>query len=471
MTSRATGFSTLERLEALVVNPALYELADAVPEGDRSRGGRARHYPVFMWLLFDALLSVYGSGRRVEAELAHPVVWDRLTRLIRERFPATPEMWLPDRPMRRHHYLYGRSHHLVAEGTLERLNELHRMTATLQASEAGMMDPAGPGSWTHSDLSRMLYADGKVVTPLFRAKPGDKRVNKTTGEVSYPRAEHDAALHAEGTGELVWGTKFVIIAARAAAANTRYIVDVAHVSTPGGEAATAMDRFSGLADLLPGAQGVVYDTALRGVHHQRLMRELGWISVNRVTAASGSRRRGGGRDRKRVEKQVYVETKSVPTPAGPASIRLIAQGGRIGLGEVADNGESVFVPLERMRTHRNPDKRGTFRWYNDYRLPERLGGGVVTVRLHANHDDAKRKFNRAENVRQIAPGDPDFEVLYRRRNDAESINRHLDDTLWLRRAHSVGHRRQLLNLITYALGVNGLSMQVHGSGLAPPAAA
>ena len=62
---------------------------------------------------------------------------------------------------------------------------------------------------------------------------------------------------------------------------------------------------------------------------------------------------------------------------------------------------------------------------------------------------------------QIRPGDADFEVLYRRRNDAEGINRHLDDTLWLRRAHSVGHRRQLLNLITYALGVNALSMHVH----------
>ncbi|MDX2378745.1 MAG: hypothetical protein QNM02_03180 [Acidimicrobiia bacterium] len=83
----------------------------------------------------------------------------------------------------------------------------------------------------------------------------------------------------------------------------------------------------------------------------------------------------------------------------------------------------------------------------------------------------KRKFNRAENVRQIPPGDPDFEILYRRRNDAESINRHLDDTLWLRRAHSVGNRRQLLNMITYALGVNALSMQVHRQGLAPPRAA
>jgi hypothetical protein len=91
--------------------------------------------------------------------------------------------------------------------------------------------------------------------------------------------------------------------------------------------------------------------------------------------------------------------------------------------------------------------------------------------VHVNAEDAKRKFNRAENVRQIPPGDPDFEVLYRRRNDAESINRHLDDTLWLRRAHSVGNRRQLLNMITYALGVNALSMHVRRQGLAPPRAA
>ncbi|MCU1358422.1 MAG: hypothetical protein JWM89_3840, partial [Acidimicrobiales bacterium] len=49
---------------------------------------------------------------------------------------------------------------------------------------------------------------------------------------------------------------------------------------------------------------------------------------------------------------------------------------------------------------------------------------------------------------QIPQTDPDFKRLYRRRNDAESINRALDDTLWLRRAHSVGHARQHLNLLT-----------------------
>ncbi len=131
----------------------------------------------------------------------------------------------------------------------------------------------------------------------------------------------------------------------------------------------------------------------------------------------------------------------------------------------------MFVPLDRVRTHGNADKRGTYRWYNHHRLPERLGGATVTLRLHANDEDRQLRFSRPESVRQIPPGDPDFETLYKRRKDAESINRHLDDTLWLRRAHSVGARRQLLNLITYAMGVNAMSMHVHRQGLAPPVAA
>lgn len=62
-------------------------------------------------------------------------------------------------------------------------------------------------------------------------------------------------------------------------------------------------------------------------------------------------------------------------------------------------------------------------------------------------------MNRTENVRPIAADDPDFERLYPRRNDAESINRG--------RAHSLGHERQLLNLLGYALMVNGLALHQH----------
>jgi len=175
---------------------------------------------------------------------------------------------------------------------------------------------------------------------------------------------------------------------------------------------------------------VIYDGALRGVHHQHFLRHLGLVTVSHVTAKMALRNKAN-KSRKRVEKRVFLES----------------------------------------RTHRTRAKTGMYRWYNDYRLPPAAGGGTITIRLHGNEDDTKRRFNRTENIRPIPPGDPDFERLYPRRNDSESINRHFDDTLWLRRAHSVGHHRQTLNLLTYALGVNALTLHLHRQRQAPSRAA
>jgi hypothetical protein len=253
--------------------------------------------------------------------------------------------------------------------------------------------------------------------------------------------------------------KFVLVATRTTDERGRIILDLEWVPKPGQEARAAMTCFKRLAPLAPGAQGVVYDTALRGVHHQVLLRDLGLLPINRVTAAeAGARepRRGKGR---RVEKSVHVEDKAVRLPDGSVvTVRLYAWGGAVGVAELTEIGDLAFTELRRVRTHRIKDKVGTYRWYNDYVLPDRLGSRVVTVRLHATDEDRARRFNRTENVRPIAPTDPDFRDLYARRNDAESINRGVVDSLYLGRAHSVGHSRQLANLLGYALMVNGLAL-------------
>ena len=202
--------------------------------------------------------------------------------------------------------------------------------------------------------------------------------------------------------------------------------------------------------------------ALRGVHHQTILRQLGLIPINRVAAAKASAKKPR-RDAKeqRVEKTVFVESKELARTGRPSvRVDLYARAGSIGIGTLTADGELHFTPVPRVRTHRNPSKNG-YRWYNDYRLPDHLGAGTVTVRLHANNDDTARKFNRTENVRPIAPDDPCFSKLFRRRNDAESINRALEDTLWLRRAHSLGRSRQLMNMIGYALMVNALAAARH----------
>jgi hypothetical protein len=463
------GVSSFERLEALVANDELYALANAVPSPEPSAGGRPRQYPVYAWVLFDALLSVYGSARKVEAELAHPIVWGHLRQLTRNRFPDDPTMWLPASPMKRHHYLYGRTTWLTHPQVLPKLRAIHQARAAEQARSLGLLDPNGPGSWTHPDLSRLIHADGKVLTPLFKAHPGDTKLDKETGELRLVRAEHDAGLHFEGTGETAWGTKWVLVACRSTDVHGRIILDVNWVPQPGSEAGVAVDSFVQIAPQCPGAQGVVYDTALRGVHHQTLLRDLGWLSINKVAAAradtKGKPRR---KDGKRVEKSTHVEDRTITDANGVEhTISLFAQGGAVGISVLADTGERTFLELTRVRTHRNTDKGG-YRWYNEFRLPEAYGGGTIMVRLHGTDEDAKRRFNRTENIRQIPQTDPDFKALYRRRNDAESINRALDDTLWLRRAHSVGHYRQHLNLLTHALVVNSLAIWRHGARRGDP---
>ncbi len=453
--------STLERVEAIMTNPATYALAKAIPEFDPAKGGRPRHYPTYMWIVFEALLPVYGSARQVEAELSHPLVWDFARRCAQRHHPKDPSQWLPERPMRRHHYLYGRTRYLANPTILTELSALHRELAAGQARELGLVDPDGGGSWTHPDLTRMLHADGKVITPLYRAQPADRNVNTITGEITMRKADPDGSLHFEGTGETAWGNKYVIVAARNESVHGRIILDVEWVPKPGGEAKTAMQCFERLAPLLPGAQGVIYDTALRGVHHQQLLRELGWLPINRVTAKKANPKSVRRKER-REEKSTLIEHKTVTLPDGTSKlVALFARGGTLGIAELNDRGEPQFEPLQRIRTHRNQDRNGKYRWYNDYRLPEHLSGATITVRLHGNDEDTKRKLNRTENLRPISQDDDDFARLYPRRNDAESINRNLDDTLWLRRAHSVGQARQHVNLLGFALMVNSLARHRH----------
>lgn len=462
LASSTTGVSSLERIEAILANPALYRLAALIPRPARQYGGRQRDYPDFMLIFYEAAVSVYGSARRVEAELAHPTVWRFIRRRVKRRFPQRADLHLPRRPMRRHHYLYGRNRYLTAPEVLDGIATLYRELATEQAVEMRLLDPDGPGSFTHPHLSRMLYADGKVITPLFKAKVGETRVNQVTGEIKPLRCEPDADLHFQGDGEAAYGTKFVVTAARGAERHSRVILDVEWVERRGGEAKTAMGCFRRLAPLVPGAQGIIYDTALRGAHHQELLRELGLIPVNKVTAVTKGARKPRRSQGRRVEKSVHVEDKEV-LGGGDEKVRvsLFARAGAIGLVELSDRGEPLFTPLPRVRTHRIEDKTGRFRWYNDYRLPTSLGAGTMTVRLHGNDEDRTRGFNRTENVRVIAPTEDSFKRLYARRNDLESINRGIDDSMWLTRAHSLGHSRQHLNLIGFALMVNSLALRRH----------
>jgi hypothetical protein len=460
------GVSTLEQVEAIFRNDALYELAELVEDRPREYGGRRRKYPAFMLIGFEALITVYRSARRVETEIAHPIVWDLIRTIVRERYPRDRTRWLGDEPIRRHHYRYGRDQLLLP--IKDRLQTAFETIATSQAvDQLGLCDPDGAGSVTHPDLRRMLYADGKVVTPLWKAKAGDTRLDTRTGEFRPLRYEADAALHVTGSGEPAWGTKHVMVATRDNQPHSRMVLSVASVPDVGGEAAVALDTIGRLAPLLPGALGVIYDGAFRGKHLTQLLHNHGLLPVVPVTAAAGGRHAR----KPRLERTVLIGPGVIRNPDGTTyDCVLYTEAGALCLGELTSNGDITLIPLERTKIEPRPNADGTWRWYGNYTVPDHAGGGTLRVRLDTTDDDRRRDFNRAEHLRPITPSDPEYQHLYARRNDAESINRALDDSSWLARAHSAGRDRQLLNLLGYAIAVNSIALDRHRKTNAPPTA-
>jgi hypothetical protein len=452
--------SSLDDVEALLRDPAVHAEGRLL---EKTVGcGRPRAYPPYMLIVYRALISTWGSARRVQAELAHPVVWRFMQAVVKEEFPDDRSKWLPDTPMRRHHHDYARR--FFTDPTMQaKLAEVHRQHAVKLANEMGLLDPNGGGSFTHPDADRVVQSDGKVIEPLLTPQLGDTRVDKATGELIQKRYEPDASLHVVGDGHFAYGNKFVLTSTRSE--HDRVILDVASVpdGTKGGEAAVAVDSFRRLAPLAPGIQAVAYDMALRGTHIDTIMRDFGWLVLAKVAAqSSGVKPRSRKRIGPYIPKSRRIEVRSLRRADGAEEdVPIYAEAGAAGIGRLTESGELAFIALKRIRTHRNSNKTGGFRWYNEYELPSEYEGNPLSLRLLGNDEDRKVGLNRTENLRAIPPSDPDFTRLFGRRNDTESINRAIDDTLYLRRAHSVGQAAQLADLFGFALLVNARTRARH----------
>ncbi len=442
--------SDLQLLEDVMCDPGTHAEAAAIP---KKQTGRPRDHPDYMQIVFAAAVSIYGSAHKVEAQFADPRVWDFLRDTAKAMFPDDPSQWLPPEQMKRYHFSYAKCY-LADPGVLRARAEISTREGVELARSMGLGDPDGPGSFTHPDLSRLLYGDGKVFTPIYKAKPGETRVDKKTGEIHHLRFDPDASDHVEGGGDFVYGTKFAWMHIRSDLG--RVILGVAHVpfSGSGGEAGVAFDLLSRIVEANPGGfQGVIYDMAMRGDHIDRIMRLLGLLTIARVPAKEKHARKGQ-RTGRRVPKEKLIEVRTVKGPNGvEQQVRFVAKDGALGIAGMNDKGGATWERLERLRTQRHPDK-SAYRWYNQYALPAGYETREISVRLHNDDADRAKHLNRAENLRAIPPGDPDFDRLYAQRADAESINRHLEDTLYLNRAHSVGYLRQWSDMLGFARLVN-----------------
>jgi hypothetical protein len=208
----------------------------------------------------------------------------------------------------------------------------------------------------------------------------------------------------------------------------------------------------------PFAQAVVWDMILRGEHLQVILRELGLVPVVGVHAKGNPRGAEGRRSRSYVPKTIDLDSVPVTMPDGTTRVvHLAARDGAVTLKELTETGEPHYEPLVCVRIQRHPDKK-LFRWYGYYRLPPEYGSAVVSLRLHQDADDDRRGLNRTENLRPIPEGSEDFTRLHVLRLDAESINRGVEDSLFINRASAKGWRRQMVDLLGHARLVNAITL-------------
>lgn len=452
MASIEDGLNATEKLELLLANEVLWDLGLRLPTREPGTPGAPRQYPEWVWLVYEGFLNIERSARKVAAEFR--TSWPKICAEAQRRYPDRPDLWAASCAPRRHHWQYAKLR-LSRQEPLESLITDFEVGSAPQAVEMGIADPNGGGSLTHPDPRRCLTGDGKVITPLYKAKPNTAIVDKKTGEIlGYKKADTTAKLHVEGGGNPAYGNKFVMISGRTADWHGRMILGLGHCPTTTGEAQVAVEIMERIRQSVMGAVGLIYDGALRGVHVRRLLR-AGILPISPPTAE-----RAETPDSPRVEKSAFIETRNV----NGRDIALYGFGSQIGIADFDADGNEVFVPLERLqiKNGRNPD--GTYRWHGRYRLPDSHGGGDLWIRADTTDTDLAKKpkpVNRSENFRLIPPGDPDYDALYGLRPDSEANNRQLEDTLWINRAHSNGDQAQLLDLLGYALLYNSIAIGLH----------
>jgi hypothetical protein len=171
----------------------------------------------------------------------------------------------------------------------------------------------------------------------------------------------------------------------------------------------------------------------------------------------------------RTEKERYLRTETFAYPDGaPREVDIWTSGGRLCRVEYADDGAQVLVPLKRVANPVRPNDHGTFRNYVEYEVPDPRDGTPRRIMERTYRRPEDGDFNRPENIRQIPPGDPDYTRLMGRLSDAESSNRQIDDHLYLRRARSLGAKRQLFDLISHAFVENSVARYRHRLATGPP---
>lgn len=430
------------RLEALFTCPFIHDLAHDIG----NLGPRRRRHPVALHLAYGALARLYGSANRLDAELAHRANWDQIVTVYNTGAANHPHgipLAAIGVPITADTYRHFRDR-LCDTEHLDTFLEAFTLRSVGIARAVGLLHPNGPGSRTRPAPSRTIYGDGTIVRPLY--KPEGKG-----------RHDPDAERHTRHDGH-IWGNDLVTIATRGPNPHQRVILAVGRVHQRGREADTAVEligrvhRHAG-----EGIQAVVYDGAFRGTHHEQLMSRLGLIVVNKVHPATADADTGT-----KTYRQIPLGQWTHTVRNRTCTHTLVTNGGTVHDSALDDTGTlTLSEPLPRQQIRRYPRGRhGGWRFTLGVHVLCPKAPFTAWISPHPQTGDTNHR--RPDQLRLIPESDPWFQTLYGLRNDSEAINAAYKRTLVADRAATLGWRRQLLDLASWATLTNTLAWQQHG---------
>jgi hypothetical protein len=438
----------IDVLVALLHCSTLHTWAAEFDSEAGTAGGAPPHHPAVTKLVYGVMAKEWGGLRPTERNLAQKTVWNIVSKVLRPMYPDWACFRTGGKAPTRHQYMRFRDRYCTDDRVFEALATIAMVDACQQAIRMGQLTADRGGSTTHMSPDRIISGDGTVLAARYKSAPGQLQLNPVTGELEQRRFDPDAEYYKTGTGDRVFGTKFVLLESRSNHEDEVVLLGVRHqpAGHPGGEGAIALDMIRAVHPHLPDLQGVTWDKALRGTHIDELY-DLGLQSVIKV-----SKDKGGTKSRR-------IGAHSVNGLAQPETVQVYAHGGAVGI-QVLVRGQATWVKCIKIQVKNPRNRSGKYRWYAIYEIPDHapvppnLRKGRFMVRLNGRASGDPTDLNRAEVIRPVAEDDPEWAELYARRQGPESTNAWFKYRLPGGRAPAVGAKRQRFEMLCVQLHAN-----------------
>lgn len=440
-TKRPLTVSVMQHLEAAAAWTPDWERAAAIDVLMQHDGpGRRMDTNAMTMIVFgQAVAEFAGSAQCAQRELADPANWSRLYTAAEVANPNDLTRRLHPRPPTYKQWWRFRNQYL---GDVERLRHDKRVGAVKVARQIGLLNPEN-GSVTNPSRDNVVVGEAKVLNGMFNTPPIDPK----TGQPSTRR--HDPDMDTYHKGDKRTGRRMVSATTRSDHFNERVMLDVTtmHV-TEGNDGTRFTDMVLELNEVLGFPVPVAgYDMALYAANHDRLM-AAGTAPVGKVH-----------RDAKSQPKSIRL---------GEHTFKLTDGSERTLPVVVVDGWPGIIIPtvegpkwaaLAPVQVKNAPNKNGTWRWWQYWAVrdvPEverALRGAVVHIR-HSHSDKYDGDQSRSQALRLFPEGSPGYNMLFPKRNDIESMHRHLKDLMFNDRVSTIGDRNLRIWLHTYQTRVN-----------------